>query len=192
MALQLPVDIQPVGGLGTRGTVRRSAPTSQPVFLWAFGLGIDLGHVHNSAMPRTREEEPLVPDRHLRRSQQRHSCRPHHGSLFSVAGARSALCERSPVLGAYSALSNVAGRQASLLVVGRDSTDVRLDGHRPMANHGQVGQREVTVYGRVDGDREPPHIRVEDLIADAGLRLRLAQGFLIDFPSFDHPARLLA
>lgn len=39
---------------------------------------------------------------------------------------------------------------------------------------------------------EADHLSVEDLIADAGLRLRLAQGFIIQFQSFDHPSCLLA
>src|SRR5690606_31186122 len=39
---------------------------------------------------------------------------------------------------------------------------------------------------------ETDHIRVEDLVADIGLRFCLAQDFLIEVQSLDHPSRLLA
>jgi len=66
------------------------------------------------------------------------------------------------------------------------------DGHPPLPPGVPVvdgeGPRARGLYTGGEAD----HLRVENLIADAGLRLCLAQGFLIEFQSFDHPFRLLA
>lgn len=66
------------------------------------------------------------------------------------------------------------------------------DGHPPLPPGVPVVDGESPRTRGLHPGGEADHVRVEDLVADARLGFRLAQSFLIQFQSLDHPVRLLA
>lgn len=66
------------------------------------------------------------------------------------------------------------------------------DGHPPLPPGMPVVDGEGPCARGLHPGGEADHLRVEDLIADAGFGFRLTQGFLIQFQSLDHASRLLA
>ncbi len=66
------------------------------------------------------------------------------------------------------------------------------DSHPPLPPRMAVVEGEGPVARGLDPSREADHLSVKDLIADARLRLRIAQGFLIQFQSLDQVPCLLA